>query len=113
MITIDEVLLKLENNLGQVTLDRVTLENYIDRDWVRPIVEHHVFYFEEIDIYRIKLVHQLHHELMINDNEMDIILNLLDQVYELRSCIKTVKSAIDHQPKDIQEKIYSYLQKHE
>jgi chaperone modulatory protein CbpM len=90
MVTMQEVLERLDG-----VPDRVAVEEYITRTWVRPIQEEQVWYFEEIDIARIQLVHHLRYELLINDDAMDIVLQLLDQVYGLREQMRQIKHALD------------------
>jgi chaperone modulatory protein CbpM len=104
MITIVEVL----QRLGDAP-DRMTLEEYIARTWVRPIKEREVWYFEEIDIARIQLVHHLRQDMMVNDEAMDVVLHLLDQLYGLREQMRKFQYAVERQPRHIQTELYSLL----
>jgi chaperone modulatory protein CbpM len=79
MITSEQLL-----DLLQGQLDRATLETYIAHAWVRPVASDSGLRFEEIDIARIRLVRHLQVDVLINDNSMDVVLHLLDQLYELR-----------------------------
>jgi chaperone modulatory protein CbpM len=108
MITMAEALQKLND-----TLDQMTLEEYIGRTWVRPIKKHQSWYFEEIDISRIRLVHHLRQDIMVNDDAMDVVLHLLDQVYGLREQMRKIKYTLDSQPQHIQIEISSLLKEME
>jgi chaperone modulatory protein CbpM len=107
MKTIDEVLEMLD-----VALERKALEDYIERSWVRPVTKRKIVYFEEIDIARIRLVYQLKHDLLVNDEAMDVVLSLLDQVYGMRRDMKNLTHAIEQQPKEIQAEIFAIIKEH-
>ncbi len=106
MLTINEVIERLNN-----TIDRVTLENYIEHAWIKPVTKHKVWHFEEIDVARVRLVHNLRRDMMVSEEAMDIVLSLLDQVYSHREKIRRLRKAINHQPRNIQEKIFTILGK--
>jgi chaperone modulatory protein CbpM len=79
MITSEQLL-----DLLQGQLDRATLETYVAHAWVRPVASDGSLRFEEIDIARIRLVRHLQADVLINDDGMEVVLHLLDQLYELR-----------------------------
>lgn len=89
--------------------DRMTLENYIAHAWVRPIERGKEWYFEEIDVARIKLVHNLRQDMLVSEEDMDVVLSLLDQLYGLRERMRRLESAIKRQPRDIQAGLYAML----
>jgi chaperone modulatory protein CbpM len=104
MFTIVEVLQRLDDRI-----DRITLDDYIARAWVRPVEDHEIRYFEEIDVARIRLVQQLRQDMMINDEGVDVALHLLDQLYGLREQMRRLEQAIALQPSDIQAGLSSLL----
>jgi chaperone modulatory protein CbpM len=104
MITIVEVL----QRLGDMP-DRVTLEVYIARAWVRPVQKDHDWRFEEIDIARIRLVHHLRRDMMVNDEAMDVVLHLLDQVYGLREQMRRLHHVTRRLPRSVQAELESWL----
>jgi chaperone modulatory protein CbpM len=108
MKTLDEVLEALE-----IVLTRETLENYISREWVRPVRKEKVCYFEEIDISRIQLIQQLRHDMHVGDEAMDVVLSLLDQMYGLRARMRRLTDAIERQPRRVQAEIFSLLTEEE
>lgn len=100
MKTIEEVLNMLEERI-----DRQTLENYIEREWVRPISQPTGWNFEEIDIARLQLVCHLTQDINVNDDSMDVVLSLLDQLYGIRIHMKKLIYAIAKQSPEIQTEI--------
>lgn len=108
MKTFDEVLEALE-----IVVTRDTLENYIAREWVRPVRKEKVYYFEEIDLARIQLIQQLRHDMQVGDEAMDVVLSLLDQMYGLRRHMRRLTDAIERQPRRVQAKIFSLLTEEE
>lgn len=104
MLTIDEVIKKLND-----AIDRATLEHYIAHAWIKPIAKHETWHFEEIDIARVQLVHNLHRDMLVNEDAMDIVLSLLDQVYGHREKMRLLRKAIEQQPRSIQQEIFAIL----
>jgi chaperone modulatory protein CbpM len=104
MITMAEALQKLHD-----MPDRMTLEGYIAHSWVRPVKRDKQWYFEEIDIARIKLVHNLRQDMMVSEEDMDVVLHLLDQLYGLREQMRRLEYAIKRQPRDIQAGLYALV----
>ena len=97
MKTLEEVLEILE-----ARIDRPTLEEYIARQWLRPISSQSGWRFEEIDIARLQLVCHLTQDIEVNDEGMDVVLSLLDQLYGLRAHMQKLTRAIAEQPQEVQ-----------
>ncbi|MBV8939666.1 MAG: hypothetical protein JO089_07510 [Alphaproteobacteria bacterium] len=100
MKTVDEVLALLDR-----VINRASLETYIARDWVKPVKRRKRWYFEDIDIARLRLVRELKEDMRVDDEGMDIVLALLDQVYGMREQMRRVAHAIRQQPEQIQAEI--------
>jgi chaperone modulatory protein CbpM len=88
MTSLEQVLTRL-----QFTVDRTTVETYVTRAWVRPMPGTEGWQFEDIDIARIDLVTHLRQEMAVNDEAIDLVLSLLDQLYDLRSRIEQAQQA--------------------
>jgi len=99
-MTMEELLKKLGGEP-----DRVTLETYIAHAWVRPADDH----FEEIDLARTRLVHQLQHDMKVGDEAMDIVLHLLDQLYGLHERMRNVRRAAGRLPRPVQAEFWALL----
>jgi len=105
MKTLEEVLEMLQDRL-----DRSTLEDYIARQWLRPVSRATGWYFEAIDISRLELVCHLTQDIHINDEGMDVVLSLLDQLYGLRTQMQKLSHAIARQPSQVQADIMTAIE---
>jgi chaperone modulatory protein CbpM len=85
------------------------LQGWIEQRWVRPEPAGDDWVFHDIDLARIRLVYDLRYEFDIAEEALPLILDLLDQIYELRSGLKAVSRAIEAQPSEIREAIAAAL----
>ena len=74
------------------------LRAWIDEGWVRPERQRGVLIFREIDVARVRLIHDLRRDLAIGDEALPVVLNLLDQLYAMRRRLRAVNEAIATQP---------------
>jgi chaperone modulatory protein CbpM len=81
------------------------LEDFIARGWVKPVRDEKDYIFDDMDIARIKLVCELHIEMKLELDAVDIILSLMDQLYESRTYVDKIVNAIKQQPKEAQNQI--------
>ena len=96
-------MIRIETLLQQIEgLDAVELQHWIDARWVLPEIEPEGYAFHEVDIARVRLIIELRHELLIDEDAMPVLLNLLDQVYALRHRLKCLMQAIESLPEDMQ-----------
>jgi chaperone modulatory protein CbpM len=100
MKTLEEVL-----ELLQARVDRQMLEDYIAREWLRPVSHQSGWYFEDIDIARLELVCHLTQDIKVNDEGRDVVLSLLDQLYSTRAHMQKLHNAISEQPPEVQTSI--------
>ena len=92
-------------------LHHETLQMWIDRGWLAPRKGHAGYRFEEVDVARIRLIHEFHYELEIDADAMDVILPLLDQVHGLRHELRRLGNAVNAQPEDVRKRIAAALKK--
>jgi chaperone modulatory protein CbpM len=104
MISLNEVLERLDD-----ALDRATVEKYVTRSWVKSAPMQQEWQFEDIDVARIRLVHQLQHDMLVNDEAMDVVLHLLDQLYGLHEQMRRVQHAVNRQPEHIRAELMALL----
>ena len=83
-------------------LSQVELIAWVERGWVIPDTVGSGFEFHEIDVARVRLIHDLRRGMDIGEDAVPLVLSLLDQVYELRSRLKSLLHAVDAQPRDVQ-----------
>jgi chaperone modulatory protein CbpM len=69
-------------------LTQVELVRWVERGWVVPDAEGTAFVFREIDVARVRLIHDLRRDMAVGEDTIPLVLSLLDQIYELRSQLK-------------------------
>jgi chaperone modulatory protein CbpM len=85
------------------------LTAWVERGWVRAEAGGGGPVFHEIDVARVRLIHDLRAVMRIEDETIPVILSLLDQVYDLRSGLRAVLRAIDAQPPSVREAILAAI----
>ena len=104
MKTLEQVLEILE-----ARIDRTTVEDYIARQWLRPIPHPTGWHFDEIDIARLEMVCHLTQDIEVNNEGMDVVLSLLDQLYGMRAHMRKLSHAIALQSPEVQADIWLTL----
>ena len=90
-------------------LSEVELVTWVERGWVIPDDAGSGLEFHEIDVARVRLIHDLRHGMDVGEDAVPLVLSLLDQVYELRSRLKSVLHAVEAQPGDVKVAILAAL----
>ena len=80
-------------------LREAELHAWVDRGWVRPDGTPPNWVFQEIDIARVRLIHDFRHAMDVPEETMPLVLSLLDQVYTLRGQMRAVARAVEGQPR--------------
>lgn len=78
---------------------------WVERGWVRPADD----IFLEIDVARVRLIHELLFRMDLREDAIPLILSLLDQVYALRGSLRSVLGAVEAQPVPVREAILAGL----
>lgn len=86
-------------------LNEPELVAWIERGWIRPDTTGADPELHDIDIARIRLIHDLRTLMQIEDETIPLVLSLLDQVYELRAGLRAVLRAVEAQPAAVREAI--------
>ena len=81
------------------------LQRWIDLCWVLPQQEDDGFYFDESDVVRVRLICELHYELHIEEDNLSVVLSLMDQLYAVRRSLRTLSTAVEAQPVEVQARI--------
>lgn len=103
-------MIAFEAVLHQVAgLDAAELEGWIKARWILPERTAGGYFFHDVDLARIHLIAELRRDLLIDEEAIPVILNLLDQIYALRSRLKSLAAAIDALPNDMQELLRKQL----
>lgn len=85
------------------------LRAWIEEGWVRPEQLRGVLVFREIDVARVRLIHDLRRELAIGDDAVPVVLNLLDQLYAMRRRLRLVSAAVAAQPPAVRRSLRGAL----
>lgn len=76
-------------------LSQVELVRWVEQGWVIPDAEGTAYVFREIDVARVRLIHDLRRDMDLGEDAVSLVLSLLDQIYELRSQLKAALRAAD------------------
>lgn len=107
-ITIDVLITQVSG------LRREDLEHWIANQWVRPEEPSGGDYvFHAIDVARVRLIQELHHDLQINEEALPVVLSLLDQLYDQRRRLRTLTDAIAAiAPDEVRDALARHLADH-
>jgi chaperone modulatory protein CbpM len=85
------------------------LLSWVDRGWVRPDGTPPDFFFQEIDVARVRLIHDFGRAMAVPEDTMPLVLSLLDQVYTLRGQMRAIARAVEGQPEAVRDAILAAL----
>ncbi|MDE2517738.1 MAG: hypothetical protein KGL12_17055 [Rhodospirillales bacterium] len=84
------------------------LRHWIACAWVRPDFTgpaEQDYVFHEIDVARVRLIHDLIRILETPEAMVPVVLGLLDQVYDLRGSLDALRRAVAAQPEPVRRAI--------
>ncbi len=81
------------------------LHRWIRLGWVRPERREGAALYHDVDIARIRMLHDLEHDLEFDEETMPLILSLLDQIHGLRNELRALAAAVEEQPPAVRERI--------
>jgi chaperone modulatory protein CbpM len=90
-------------------LPEAELTSWIERGWVEPESGVSGVVFHTIDVARVRLIHDLRHDMDIGEDMIPTVLSLLDQVYELRATLKILLRALEQEPPDLHARVLAAL----
>jgi chaperone modulatory protein CbpM len=90
-------------------LQEVELISWIERGWVLPENAEEGLTFLAIDVARVRLIYDLRRNMEVGEDALPLVLSLLDQVYDLRSTLKSVLRALQAQPPEVQAQVLGAL----
>ena len=90
-------------------LNEAELTVWVERGWVRAEPASSGWVFEEVDVARIRLIHDLRRTMEVDDGAVPIVLSLLDQVYVLRGELRAVLHALECQPEPVRSGVLQAL----
>src|SRR3984885_15520909 len=90
-------------------LPQAELQGWVQRGWVRPEGTEPDWVFQEIDIARVRLIHDFRHAMDVREETIPLVLSLLDQVYALRGQMRAIARAVEGQPEPVRTAILAAL----
>ena len=67
--------------------------------------------FREIDVARVRLIHDLQRVMAIDEATMPLVLSLLDQVYALRGTLRDLLRALETQPEPVRTTVFAAVRR--
>jgi chaperone modulatory protein CbpM len=87
-------MIKEREFLERANLDRGTLQIWIREEWLIPARGAPEPEFTEMDLARARLIHDLKHNMGVNDEGLGVILHLIDQMHGLRRALAEAVASI-------------------
>ena len=81
------------------------LRRWVDLGWVRPHHDAEVPRFDPSDVARVRLICELHYELLIEEDSLSVVLSLMDQLYSTRRALGSLVQAVEAQPTEVRDSI--------
>jgi chaperone modulatory protein CbpM len=91
--------------LRRACLEAETLDTFIATGWIVCSSESGGQQFTDLDVARAQLIHDLQHDMGVNDEGIGVILDLIDKLHGMRRTLGTLLSAIHAQPQDVRERL--------
>jgi chaperone modulatory protein CbpM len=82
---------------------------WVARGWVRPEGTEPDWVFQEIDVARVRLIHDFRHTMDVGEEMIPLVLSLLDQVYALRGQMRAIARAVEGQPEAVRAAILAAI----
>ena len=95
------------------SIEGTTLSLWIEQRWVRPERLEGEYWFDEADVARVRLIHELIEDLAVATDTIPIVLRLLDQLYEHRARLRRLADAVAEQPPEVRSAILARMGTHE
>jgi chaperone modulatory protein CbpM len=90
-------------------LREAELQTWVQRGWVRPEGTEPDWVFQDIDIARVRLIHDFRHAMDVREETIPLVLSLLDQIYALRGQMRAIARAVEGQPEAVRAAILAAL----
>jgi len=89
-------MIDLEKFLRELGLERPTLEQWIEREWVTPAPASSPrapadIELSEADVARVIFIRDLRSDFGVNDEGVEIVLHLVDQLHGLRRAMRNLR----------------------
>ena len=96
-----EVAADIEAVLRTTPLERAELEQWIAARWVAPRREAGGWRFTALDVARVRLIHDIRHDLGVEAETVPVVLSLLDQLHATRRTLRLMLDALGDAPPEL------------
>jgi chaperone modulatory protein CbpM len=103
--------METEEFLVRARLDAQVLEAWLEARWLLPARQQGALSYSDIDLARAQLIRDLTQDLGVNEEGVPIILDLIDQLHELRRAIGGLAAAIGAQPDAMRREIIAAMRR--
>ena len=80
--------------LQESTIELHVLEQWVERRWIVPADESAHLTLTEVDAARAVFIRDLHGDLGVNDEGIDVVLHLVDQMHGMRRVMTELRSEL-------------------
>lgn len=81
------------------------VRGWVRAGYVQAVIESDSVRFGEVDAARVRLIYELRYQMNIVEEDLDLVLQLLDQVYGLRRELTALAQAVSRQPEAVRRAI--------
>lgn len=96
----------------RLKIEVTELELWIQEGWLAPQIHEDQRCFHDVDLARARLILDLTHDIGVNEAGIDVIMDLLDQLYGLRMITRDLISAVGNEDTAVRVRIRTTLEKH-
>jgi len=86
-------------------LAQAELRAWVKAGWVRPDRRGNRYIYREIDLARVRFIHEIRNELQVGEDALPVVLSLVDQIHGLRGTLKALAAAVEAQPQTVRRRI--------
>jgi len=105
------MILTMKQAAAEIGVADTDLRVWIEQRWVLPAQQGETFVFDEADLARARLIHELRLDLMVDEEVIPVVLSLLDQIHALRRALARMNAAIDRASPAVKAEIAELLDK--
>ncbi len=84
-------MIDLDDFLDRSGIELFSLEQWIEREWLRAERRSATIILSDMDAARARLIHDLKRDFGVNDEGVDIVLHLVDQLHGLRQALTEIR----------------------
>ncbi|MFQ6016920.1 MAG: chaperone modulator CbpM [Kiloniellaceae bacterium] len=105
------MLTTFEEVVAEVEVKGAELSAWIEQHWVLPVEKDGRYFFDEVDVARVRLIAELRRDMGVNEEAVPVVLRLLDQIYSLRRALSQLNQAIKALPPDARTALEARLRR--